>query len=146
MCSTGPHLPGQQPGDTDLVSEIPAISSTHSPIDDVFSNVLSPTKLNLVPSSNTTGVVAKSPTVQNFEADQVLHERSSGPILACRNSFEQHTPLDINLSISVALSFLPPTIPPEPLTPLLFLGDKRLQVQISDTSATDLDMISYVLE
>jgi len=56
------------------------------------------------------------------------------------------TTVDINLSISVALSFLPPTIPPEPLTPLLFLGEERLQVQISDTLATDLDIILYVLE
>ena len=125
------------------MSEVPTVSSTHSSIDDV----LFPTKLNPLPSSDATGVMtSRSSTLQVFEANQVPHEPPSGLVLVRRNSFEQRIPPDINPSISIASSFLPPTIPPEPQIPLSFLGDDRLQVQISDTEATDLDMRSYVPE
>ncbi|KAF9643913.1 hypothetical protein BDM02DRAFT_3132089 [Thelephora ganbajun] len=49
---------------------------------------------------------------------------------------------DANPSISIFSSFLPPTIPLEPWIPLSFLGEDKLQVQMSDVDATDLDMRS----
>jgi len=145
LYSTDGHLPGQPPGGADPVSEIPAVPPTYSPIDDV---VISPTKLNPVPSyPDTMEVVTNnSATLQILDADQVPHERSSGLVLVRRNSFEQHVPLDVNPSISIASFFLPQSTTPELRIPLSFLGDERLQVQLSDTEATDLDMRSYVLE
>ena len=128
------------------MSDIHTVPPTHSRIDDLFSDVLFPTKLNPVPSDATGVVVNKLSTLQVFEADHVPHERSSGLVLVRRNSFEQHVPLDVNPSISIASFFLPRTITPELRIPLSFLGDERLQVQLSDTEATDLDMRSYVLE
>ncbi|KAF9643480.1 hypothetical protein BDM02DRAFT_3191569 [Thelephora ganbajun] len=73
---------------------------------------------------------------------QVPHGRPSGLVVVRRNSFEQRISIDTNPSISILSSFFLPTIPPEPWIPLSFLGEDKLQVQVSDVDATDLDMRS----
>jgi len=85
-------------------------------------------------------------TLQALKVAQPPNSRSSGLVHVRRNSFGQRISSDMSPSISVLSSFLLPTIPPELQMPLSFLGGDRLQIQISDIDATDLDMRSYVLE
>lgn len=95
------------------------------------------------PTSNATHVVTYEPsTLPKFKADRVPHGRPPGLVVVRRNSFERYS----NPSISIASSFLHSTIPPELRIPLSFLGKEKLQVQTSETVATDLDMRSYVLK
>jgi len=78
---------------------------------------------------------------------QVPRDCSPGFALICRTSSEQRrVSPDTNPSFDVVSSYLSPTIPLELWTPLSFLGAENLQVQISDTLATDLDMKSCVSE
>jgi len=72
--------------------------------------------------------------------DRIPPRTSSGLVLVRRNSLGQRISLDSNPSISIASSFIPPIIPPEPRIPLSFLGEEKLQVQYSETEATDLDL------
>ena len=106
----------------------------------------SPAKLDPITSASsaaawvvTDGLVAP----QVFGPDQAPHGEL---VLAPRNPLEQCVPPDASPSTFTAPSFLLPTIPPEPWIPLSFLGEEKLQVQISDMVATDLDMRSCVLE
>ena len=106
----------------------------------------SPAKLDRIPSTSfdATWVVTDEPAAQQvFVADQVPH----GELILIRGDLlEQRVPLDTSKStFTIPSSFLP-TIPPEPWIPLSFLGEEKLQVQVSDTAATDLDMKSCVLE
>ena len=112
------HLRGAGP------IEIPKIISPHSS-----------TELNLTPS--TSGATSQI---------LVSYERPSRLLPAHKTSSGQRTSLDLNPSISVVSSFLPPTIPPEPRIPLSFLREERLQVQFSETGATDQDLRSCVFE
>ena len=133
MRSTDGPLSGQPLGSAGPV-EIPTIISTHQP---------DPTPS----TSNTTREVGCEPPVPRvFTADQVPRGTSSGLVLVRRNSFGQRIALDSNPSISIASSFIPPTIPPEPWIPLSFLGEDKLRVQYSETEATDLDLRSCVPE
>ena len=142
-----PGLPRRRPGGADPV-EVSTITSTNSPTDVAFPNAAPPSGSNLLPStSGTTLMVTHEPSAKRvFKAGQVTHGRSSGFALVRRNSPVQHHSLDTNPSISILSSFLLPTIPPEPRIPLSFLGEDRLRVQISDITATDMDMRSYVPE
>lgn len=63
-----------------------------------------------------------------------------------RKSFGRRISLGSNPSISIVSSFLVPTIPPELRIPLSFLGTEKLQVQFSETEATDLDLRLCVSE
>ena len=83
---------------------------------------------------------------QTFKAIRVPRGRPSGLALIRRNPFGRSIALDLNTSAHTDLSFVVPTIPPELRIPLSFLGEERLQVQFSETEATDLDMRSYVLK
>ena len=123
---------GQHPGDAEP-HKIPTVISIGSPVE------LNPA----VSDEAVTQVVAYEPTaLRTFVADRAPHGRSSGLTLVLRNSFEQRIPLDSNPSISIFSSLLPSTIPVEPWISLSFLGEEKLQVQFSETDATDLDMRS----
>ena len=92
---------------------------------------------------NVTRVAAYNPSdLQVFRTD---HGHSLGLARVRRNSFDQ-IPHGSGLSIPVLSSFPPPTVPPELRIPLSFLEEERLQFQISDIAASDLDMRSCVLE
>ena len=80
---------------------------------------------------------------QVLGTEKVSHQELA---LVHRNRLEQCVSLDTSQSIFTIPSCFLPTIPPEPWIPLSFLGEERLQVQISDTVATDLDMKWYELE
>jgi len=137
----------RQLGGVDPV-DIHTVASAHPSIDGVFFDLLPSAKLKLIPStSDYTWLVTNEPSIlQASEVDQVSNGYSSGLVRVRKNSFGRHVPLGTNPSISVLSSFLLPAIPPEPRIPLSFLGGDRLQVQISDITATDMDMSSYVLE
>ena len=136
---------GQRPRGPGPV-EIPTTTPFHSPSDGVFAGAQFPTKLDRIPStsSDATWVVTNEPTNQQvFGFDQVPHEELA---LVRRGPSEQCVSLDTNPSVFTVPSFFLPTIPPEPWIPLSLWGEERLQVQISDTAATGLDMKSCVLE
>jgi len=122
---SGRHLGGA--GTVDIPTDIPIYPSA---------------QLNPTPStSGTTRVVAHElPTLRAFTDDQVPPGPSSGLVLVRRNSPGQRISLDSTTSISIASSFMPSIIPPEPRIPLSFLGEEKLQVQFSETEATDLDL------
>lgn len=107
-------------------------------VDGAFASVLLPAKLKLLnPTSNPTSLVTdESSALQVFRVDRAPQGHSSEPRIS---------PIT-NLRLSVISSFLPPTISPEPWVPLSFQGGEKLQVQISDIAASDLDMGSCVLE
>ncbi|KAF9642098.1 hypothetical protein BDM02DRAFT_3193922 [Thelephora ganbajun] len=73
---------------------------------------------------------------------KVSHNRPPGPVTARRNPLGQCISIDTNPSISIFSSLLHSTTPPEPWIPLSFLEEDKLQVQIPDVDATDLDMRS----
>ena len=83
----------------------------------------------------------KPSALQTFGPDQgqVPRARSSELVRVHKNSSGRVFP-DSNPPISVISSFLLSKIPPEPQIPLSFLGEEKLQVQTSETPATDLDM------
>jgi hypothetical protein len=139
------RLPEQRPRGPGPV-EIPTATPSHSLDDGVFADAPSPTKLDRIPStsSDVSRVVTNEPAPQQmFEADQVPH----GELVLVRGDPpEQCVSLDTSPSVLSVPSFFLPTIPPELRIPLSFLGKERLQVQMSDTTATDLDMKSCVLE
>lgn len=106
-----------------------------------------PATLDPTPSTDTTRVVVdEAPDLRVFAAGRTPHGPSSGLVLVHRNSFGRCISMDSNPSISIASSFIPPTIPPEPWISLSFLGEEKVQVQFSGTEATDLDMRSCVLD
>ena len=109
----------------------------------------SPAELNPTPSTHyvTPAAGSEPPVLQPaFETDRVSHRHSLGLALVRINSPEQRILLDSSPSISAFSSLLPPTIPPEPWISLSFLGEEKIQVQLSETDVTDLDMRSYVPE
>jgi len=122
----------------------PVEISTPSPTNGVFTDTLSPTKLKLmyfVPDS--IWIVANGLSA----LQQVPHSHSSGLVLVHRNSNSPEQCISPDTSPPIhTISFLPPIIPPDPWIPLSFLGVEKLQIQISDIDATDLDMGSCVLE
>jgi hypothetical protein len=112
----------------------------------VFADVPSPAKSDLISSTSSSAawVGTDEPVApQVFGADQVPHGEL---VLVRRNPREQCVPLDESPSVFTVPSFPLQTIPPELWIPLSFLGEEKLQVQISDMAATDLDMRSCVLE
>jgi hypothetical protein len=122
-------------------AEIRTAAPSHPLIDGV-----SGAKLDRIPStsSDASWAVTNEPAAQHvFGTDQVPH----GELVLVRGDpLEQRAPLDTSkATFTIPSSFLP-TIPPEPWIPLSFLGEEKLQVQVSDTAATDLDMKSCVLE
>ena len=127
---------GRNRGGADPV-EIPALTFVHSPA-----------KLNMIPpASDTTRVVTYEPSaLQKFKVIRVPPGRSSGLALVRRNPFERRVPLNSNSPFPIISPFVFKTTPPELRIPLSFLGEERLQVQFSETEATDLDMRSCVLE
>jgi hypothetical protein len=136
------HLSGQQPRGPDPV-EIPTAILYYSPGDGAFADVPPPANLDRAPStsSDATWVVANKPAAQQvFWTDQVPHEElvrvHGGPL-------EQCVSLDTSPPAFTIPSFFLQTILREPLS---FLGEEKPQLQISDATATDLDMKSYVLE
>ena len=139
------YISGQRPTGPDPLKVL-TTTPFHSLSDGVFGGVPSPAKLDRMPSTSfdATWVVTDEPAAQQvFVADQVPH----GELILIRGDLlEQRVPLDTSKStFTIPSSFLP-TIPPEPWIPLSFLGEEKLQVQVSDTAATDLDMKSCVLE
>ena len=135
----------QLPGGSDS-AEIRTAASSHPLIDGVSGGAPSPVKLDRIPStfSDATWAVTNEPAAQQvFGTDQVPH----GELILIRGDpLEQRLPLDTSKSTFTIPSSCLPTIPPEPWIPLSFLGEEKLQVQVSDTAATDLDMKSCVLE
>ena len=119
-----------RPGGAEPV-KVPAVISAHSP-----------SRPNLIPptTDSTRVVTYEPPAPRVYKADHVLHGRSPGLSLAHGNPFKRRISLDSSPSISTISSFWLPTVPPEPRIPLSFLGEERLQVQFSETDATDLDM------
>lgn len=141
---TDGHLSGERPTGPDPV-EIPTVTPSHPLSGGVFVDVSLSTKLDRMPStsSDAAWVATNEPTVQDASgADQVLHGEL---VLARENLFQQCVPPDTSPSTFAVPSFLR-TIPPELWMPLSFLGEGKLQVQISDEAATDLDMKWCVLE
>jgi hypothetical protein len=139
------HLSGQRPGSPDPV-EIPTTTPSHSLGDGAFGDAQSLAKLDLISptSSDATWAVTDEPVApQVLGDDQVPHEEL---VLVRRTPLEQRVSSDPNPSTFTLSSFPPPTIPPELWMPLSFLGEEKLQVQFSETAATDLDMKSCVLE
>jgi len=128
--------------------DIHTITSTHPPIDGVFADLLSLAMLKLIPSTSDTTWLAINETsaLQSFKIDRVLDGHSSGLVWVRRNLSGCHVPLGTDPSVWVLSSFLLPAMPPELRIPLSHLGEDRLQVQISDSAATDMDMKSHVLE
>ena len=127
---------GRNRGGADLV-EIPAVIFAHSP-----------TKWNLTPPTSNAMRVATydSPTLHKFKAIRVPDGRSSGLALVHKIPFEQRIPLDSNSPFPIVPPLKFKITPPEPRIPLSFLGEERLQVQFSETEATDQDMKSCVLK
>jgi hypothetical protein len=118
------HLSGQRPRGPDLV-QIPTATLHHSLTD-------------------TTRVATnESAVLRVFRDNHVSHREL---ILARRNPLEQYVFLDTNLTFLAVPFFFLPTIPHEPWISLSFLGEEKLQVQISETAATDLTMKACVLE
>jgi hypothetical protein len=111
---------------------------TQSVVDGVFAGVLPPAKLKLINSTSdpTLLVTDELSALQVFKVDRVPQG----------HLYEPRISPGTNLHLSVISSFLPPTISPEPWVPLSFQGGEKLQVQISDTAASDLDMGSCVFE
>ena len=111
----------------------------------MFADVQSPADLDRIPStsSDSTWAATNEPATQVFRADQVPHGEL---VLAHRNPLEQCVPPDTSQSTFTIPSLPLPTIPSQLRTPLSHLGKEKLQVQFSETAATDLDMKSYVLE
>ena len=139
------RLPEQRPRGPDSV-EIPTATPSHSLSDGVFADAPSPIKPGQIPSTSSgfSWVVTNEPASQQmFEADQVPHREL---ILVRGEPPEQCVSLNTSPFVFTVPSFFLPTIPPELRTPLSFFWEERLQVQISDTTATDLDMKSCVLE
>ena len=128
--STDNPPPGQHLSGADTV-EIPTVTPTYPPA-----------QLNPTPStSDITRVAAYEPSILRVATDvQVPPGPSSGLVLVRRGSLGQRISLDSNPSISIASPFMSPIIPPEPRIPLSFLGEEKLQVQYSETEATDLDL------
>ena len=125
--------------------EIPTGRLPHSPGDDKFGDVPSPTKLDRIPSesSDATWEVTNEPAaLRVFKDDRVPHGELA---LARKNSLEEWAPLDANLS-SFNVPFFLPTVPRETWISLSFLGEEKLQVQLSETAATDLAMKACVSE
>ena len=139
---TDGHLLGERPAGLGPV-EIPTAAPSHPPSDDVFGDVPSPAGLYRIPSaSDATWIVTNELAAQQvFQADMVPHGQL---VLARRNLFEQRVPPHTRQSAFTVPSFLR-TIPPGLWTPLSFLGEGKLQVQISEIAATELDMKSCVL-
>ena len=125
---------------------IPSTAPSHSISDGAFAGVPSPAKSDRAPptSSNASWVVTTEPAAQQvFEVDQV----SQGEFdLVRRDPPEQCVSQDTSPPVFTVPSFFLPTLRPEPWIPLSSLGEEKLQVQISDMAAADLDMISCVLE
>ena len=132
--STYGHLTGQKLGDADPV-KIPPVISTHPPTKS------KPTP----PTFDATRVMTYQPPT--LQVVKVPRRRSPGVVSVrrIRSPLERRISLE-NPSVSIVSSFLLPTIPPEPRIPLSFLGKENLQVQFSETDATDLDMKLCVLE
>ena len=131
------HLSEYRPEDEDPV-EVPIVISTHA----------SPKPKPAPITSDATQVVAYQPSaLRMIKVDHVPHGPPQGLVSVRRNRYPlgRCTSLDSNQSISIISSFPPPTIPPEPRIPLSFLGKENLQVQFSETDATDLDMGLCVL-
>jgi hypothetical protein len=129
---------GERPADLDPV-EIPIAAASHPP-----SDVPPPAELYPIPSaSDATWIVTDELAAQQvFGVDRVPHGEL---VLARRNLFEQRVLPYTSRSTFTAPSFPLSIIPPELWMPLLNLGEEKLQVQISDTAATELDMRSCVL-
>ena len=139
---TDDHLSGERP--TGLgPAEIPTAAPPHPPSDGGFGDVPPPVELYRIPSaSNATWMVTNEPAAQQvLGADKVPHGEL---VLARRNLCEQRVPPDTSQSTFTAPSFPLSIIPSELWMPLLNLGEEKLQVQISDTAATELDMKSCV--
>jgi hypothetical protein len=140
----GDHPLGRRPGLHPV--EIPAATLDHSPTGGVFADGSSPAELDRIPStsSDATQVVTNEPASQQvFGTDQVSHGEL---VFVRKDPPERCVSLDTSPSVFTFPSFFLPTLLPEPWIPLSFLGEERLQVQISDTAATDLDMKWCVLE
>ena len=109
LSSDDPIL-GQLLGKVDA-AEIPTTMPTH------LAAPLGPT-----PSTDTTRMMAdEPPDLWVFMVGRVPPGPSSGFVLVPGNSFGRRISLDSNPSISIASSFIPPTIPPEPWISLSFL-------------------------
>jgi hypothetical protein len=134
---TGGRLPGRQLGSAE-----PVEISTPAPTDGVFTDMILPAKLKLMCSAPDS---IRLVTDESSALQQVPHSHSSGLSLVRRNPPERVSP-DTSPPINIRIPFLPPIILSEPFIPLSFLGAEKLQVQISDADATDMDMGSCVLE
>jgi len=144
LLNPGGHKAGRHFGSADPVG-ISTIKPAHAPINSVFSEVPSPNKRKLTHFAyDSTWLAAdESHALRASSVDQDPHSRSSGHVLVRRNSIEKHTSPDIHSFIPVSSIWFP-TIPPEPWIPLSFQGGEKLQVQISEVAASDLDMRSCV--
>ena len=135
--STGTYPPHGADGH---LFEIPTAKLPHLLGDGMFL----PTKLDQIPPtpSDVVREVTNEPdALRVFGDGQVLQGEL---VLARKNSLEQRAPLDASLS-SIAVPFFSlPAIPRKPWISLSFLGEEKLQVQISETAATDLAMKSCV--
>jgi hypothetical protein len=138
------RLSWQQPIGPHLV-ETPAATPSHPLSDGTFADVRLPAELDRIPFTfDSTWAVTNEPATRRvLGADQVLHGEL---VLARGNPLEQCVPPDTSQSTFTIPSLPLPTIPPELRTPLSHLGKENLQVQFSETAATDLDMKSCVLE
>jgi hypothetical protein len=135
----------RQPTGPDLV-EAPIATPSHSPSDGAPTDAPPPARLNLIPSisSDASRVVTNEPAIQQvFGADQVPHGQL---VLIRRDPLEPCVPLDTSPSASAVSSCFLPTIPPELRMTLSFLGEEKLQVQLSETDAADLVMTACVLQ
>ena len=135
--STGDSIISGQPLESADPVEIPTTIPTYPPTP--LDPIIPPTD-----SDTIRVVVDEPPDLRVSTAGRVPHGPSSGLVLVRRNSFGQRISLDSNPSISIASSFIPPMIPPEPWISLSFLGEEKLQIQLSETEATDLNMRSCV--
>ena len=111
----------------------------------MFGGVPSPAESDRIPSTpDAAWVVTNKPVpLQAFGADQVLHEEL---VLVCRGPLEQRVPLGTNPSTFTIPSSFRSKIPRELWMSLSFLEEEKLQVQHSETTATDLTMTACILE
>ena len=137
------HLSGQRPRGPDLV-QIPTATPYHSLTDGMFGDVPPPAKLDQIPSTSSDATrvsTNESAVLRVFRDSHVPHGEL---ILAHRNPLEQCALLDTSLTFLAVPFFFLSTIPHEPWISLSFLGEEKLQVQISETAATDLAMKACV--
>jgi hypothetical protein len=143
--TTDSYPSGKRLRSPDLV-EVPTTTPSHSLSDNLFGDaqVLAESSLMSPTPSDATWAATDEPVAPQVPGDdQVPHGEL---VLVHRNPLKQRVSLDTSQSIFTIPSCFLPTVPPEPWIPLSFLGEERLQVQFSDTAATELDMRSCVLE